>query len=155
MPVGLGPLPALHPVPGFRLGITSAGIKKPGRRDVVVMEAVPGTAIAGVFTTNAFCDAPVTLCKQHLTQATRYLLVNTGNANAGSGKLGMAAALKTCAALAELTGVEPDQVLPFSTGVIGELLPADKIIAVLHQAQLYQAEDNWAMAAEGIMTTDT
>ena len=155
MPVGLGPLSTLHPVPGFRLGITSAGIKKPGRRDVVVMETAPGAAIAGVFTTNAFCAAPVTLCKQHLQQAPRYLLVNTGNANAGTGKPGMAAALETCAALAELTAVQPAQILPFSTGVIGELLPVEKIIAVLPQALANLDEDNWATAAEGIMTTDT
>ena len=155
MPVGLGPLSTLHPVPGFRLGITSAGIKKPGRRDVVVMETAPGAAIAGVFTTNAFCAAPVTLCKQHLERAPRYLLVNTGNANAGTGKPGMAAALETCAALAELTAVQPAQILPFSTGVIGELLPVEKIIAVLPQALANLDEDNWATAAEGIMTTDT
>lgn len=155
MPVGLGPLPTLHPVPGFRLGIASAGIKKAGRKDVVVMEAAPAARIAGVFTTNAFCAAPVTLCKQHLGNAPRYLLVNTGNANAGSGKPGMQAALTTCEALAQLTRVEPGQILPFSTGVIGEVLPADKIIAVLPQALADLSEGNWAAAAEGIMTTDT
>ncbi len=155
MPVGLGPLPVLHPVPGFRLGIASAGIKRAGRKDVVVMEAAPGSVIAGVFTTNAFCAAPVTLCKQHLAHHPRYLLVNTGNANAGTGKPGMQAAVRTCEALAELVQVGPEQVLPFSTGVIGELLPADKIIAVLPQALANLAEGNWAEAAEGIMTTDT
>lgn len=155
MPVGLGPLPTLHPVPGFRLGIASAGIKKAGRKDVVVMEAAPGSRMAGVFTTNAFCAAPVTLCKQHMGNAPRYLLTNTGNANAGTGKPGMQAALQTCDALAGLVQVEPEQILPFSTGVIGELLPADKIIAVLPQALESLAEDNWADAAEGIMTTDT
>lgn len=155
MPVGLGPLPTLHPVPGFRLGIASAGIKKAGRKDVVVMEAAADARIAGVFTTNAFCAAPVTLCKQHLSNAPRYLLVNTGNANAGSGKPGMQAALTTCEALARLTRVEPGQILPFSTGVIGEVLPADKIVAVLPQALADLAENNWATAAEGIMTTDT
>ena len=155
MPVGLGPLPTLHPVPGFSLGIASAGIKKAGRKDVVVMEAAPAARIAGVFTTNAFCAAPVTLCKQHLGNAPRYLLINTGNANAGSGKPGMQAALTTCEALAQLTHVEPGQILPFSTGVIGEVLPADKIIAVLPQALADLSEGNWAAAAEGIMTTDT
>ncbi|PAU88499.1 bifunctional ornithine acetyltransferase/N-acetylglutamate synthase [Pseudomonas sp. WN033] len=155
MPVGLGPLPVLHPVPGFRLGIASAGIKRAGRKDVVVMEAAPGSVIAGVFTTNAFCAAPVTLCKQHLAHHPRYLLVNTGNANAGTGKPGMQAAVRTCEALAELVQVGPEQVLPFSTGVIGELLPADKIIAVLPQTLANLAEGNWAEAAEGIMTTDT
>src|SRR5690554_1423949 len=155
MPVGLGPLPTLHPVPGFRLGIACAGIKRAGRKDVVVMEAAEGARMAGVFTRNAFCAAPVTLCKQHLPSGPRYLLVNTGNANAGTGKPGMEAALRTCEALAGLTGVEPVRVLPFSTGVIGELLPADKIIAVLPQALADLAEGNWAQAAEGIMTTDT
>ena len=155
MPVGLGPLPVLHPVPGFRLGVASAGIKKAGRKDVVVMEAVAGSQMAGVFTTNAFCAAPVTLCKQHMGSAPRYLLTNTGNANAGSGKPGMQAALRTCEALAELGQVQTEQVMPFSTGVIGELLPADKIIAVLPQALENLAADNWPAAAEGIMTTDT
>lgn len=155
MPVGLGPLPTLHPVAGFRLGIACAGIKRAGRKDVVVMQAAAGASIAGVFTTNAFCAAPVTLCKQHLGNAPRYLLVNTGNANAGTGQPGMQAALRTCDELARLTEVEPGQVLPFSTGVIGELLPADKIIAALPQALENLAEDNWAAAAEGIMTTDT
>lgn len=155
MPVGLGPLPTLHPVAGFRLGIARAGIKRAGRKDVVVMQAAAGASIAGVFTTNAFCAAPVTLCKQHLGNAPRYLLVNTGNANAGTGQPGMQAALRTCDELARLTEVEPGQVLPFSTGVIGELLPADKIIAALPQALENLAEDNWAAAAEGIMTTDT
>ncbi|WP_150303196.1 bifunctional glutamate N-acetyltransferase/amino-acid acetyltransferase ArgJ [Pseudomonas saliphila] len=155
MAVGLGPLPTLHPVPGFRLGIASAGIKKPGRKDVVVMEAVEGSTIAGVFTTNAFCAAPVTLAKQRLQSAPRYLLVNTGNANAGTGKPGMQAAQQTCEALAELVKVAPEQVLPFSTGVIGELLPADKVISALPAALEDLSPDNWAAAASGIMTTDT
>ncbi|MEH6389034.1 MULTISPECIES: bifunctional glutamate N-acetyltransferase/amino-acid acetyltransferase ArgJ [Pseudomonas] len=155
MAVGLGPLPALHPVPGFRLGIASAGIKKPGRKDVVVMEAVEGSTIAGVFTTNAFCAAPVTLAKQHMQAAPRYLLVNTGNANAGTGKPGMQAAQQTCEALAGLAKVSSEQVLPFSTGVIGELLPADKVISALPAALENLSPDNWAAAASGIMTTDT
>lgn len=155
MPVGLGPLPVLHPVPGFRLGIASAGIKRAGRKDIVVMELVEGASIAGVFTLNAFCAAPVTLCREHLKHAPRYLLINTGNANAGTGKPGMQAALKTCDALAQLTGVEFQQVLPFSTGVIGELLPADKVIAALPAALADLDADHWAQAAEGIMTTDT
>ena len=155
MPVGLGPLPTLHPVPGFRLGIASAGIKKAGRKDVVVMQAAEDASIAGVFTTNAFCAAPVRLCQQHLGNAPRYLLVNTGNANAGTGQPGMQAALRSCEALAQLTGVSTEQVLPFSTGVIGELLPVDKIVAVLPQALENLSEHNWAEAAAGIMTTDT
>ena len=155
MPVGLGPLPALHPVSGFRLGIASAGIKRAGRKDVVVMEAAQGSSMAGVFTRNAFCAAPVTLCRQRLAGSPQYLLVNTGNANAGTGKPGMQAAERTCEALAEKVGCEAAQVLPFSTGVIGELLPADKVIAALPAALADLAEDNWANAAEGIMTTDT
>jgi glutamate N-acetyltransferase/amino-acid N-acetyltransferase len=155
MPVGLGPLPVLHPVPGFRLGIASAGIKRAGRKDVVVMESAEGSSIAGVFTLNAFCAAPVTLCRQHLNQSPRYLLVNTGNANAGTGKPGMQAAQETCAALAELVSVNSEQILPFSTGVIGELLPAHKVITALPAALENLGENNWAQAAEGIMTTDT
>lgn len=155
MPVGLGPLPVLHPVPGFRLGIASAGIKRAGRKDVVIMEAAEGASIAGVFTTNAFCAAPVTLTRKHLSSSPRYLLVNTGNANAGTGKPGMQAALSTCEALASLCSVKPEQVLPFSTGVIGELLPAAKVIDALPAALADLAEGNWAVAAEGIMTTDT
>lgn len=155
MAVGLGPLPTLHPVPGFRLGIASAGIKRAGRKDIVVMEAAEGSTIAGVFTRNAFCAAPVTLAKQHLPSSPRYLLVNTGNANAGTGKPGMQAAIRTCEALAGLTGVATEQVLPFSTGVIGELLPADKVIGALPAALENLSESHWAQAAEGIMTTDT
>jgi len=155
MPVGLGPLPVLHPVPGFRLGIASAGIKRVGRKDIVIMEAAEGSSIAGVFTTNAFCAAPVTLTRQHLSSSPRYLLVNTGNANAGTGKPGMQAAISTCDALAGLCGVNPNQVLPFSTGVIGELLPATKVIDAMPAALADLAESNWAIAAEGIMTTDT
>ncbi|MFT6463659.1 bifunctional glutamate N-acetyltransferase/amino-acid acetyltransferase ArgJ [Halopseudomonas sp.] len=155
MPVGLGPLPVLHPVPGFRLGIASAGIKRAGRKDIVVMEVAEGASIAGVFTLNAFCAAPVTLCREHIQHAPRYLLVNTGNANAGTGKPGMQAALQTCAALAQLTQVQAQQVLPFSTGVIGELLPATKVIAALPAALDNLDANHWAQAAEGIMTTDT
>lgn len=155
MPVGLGPLPVLHPVPGFRLGIASAGIKRAGRKDIVVMEIAEGASIAGVFTLNAFCAAPVTLCREHIQHAPRYLLVNTGNANAGTGKPGMQAALQTCEALAQLTGVQADQVLPFSTGVIGELLPAAKVISALPAALENLDANHWAQAAEGIMTTDT
>ncbi|MFN3581473.1 MAG: bifunctional glutamate N-acetyltransferase/amino-acid acetyltransferase ArgJ [Pseudomonas sp.] len=155
MPVGLGPLPVLHPVPGFRLGIASAGIKRAGRKDIVVMEVAEGASIAGVFTLNAFCAAPVTLCRERLKQQPRYLLINTGNANAGTGKPGMQAAVQTCEALAQLTQVRGEQVLPFSTGVIGELLPAAKVIAALPAALENLGADNWAQAAEGIMTTDT
>lgn len=155
MAVGLGPLPTLHPVPGFELGIASAGIKRPGRKDVVVMRCAEGSTVAGVFTLNAFCAAPVILAKQRAQGSVRYLLTNTGNANAGTGEPGMQAATRSCASLAKLAGVEADAVLPFSTGVIGELLPVEKIEAALPAALADLAESHWAEAAMGIMTTDT
>ncbi|TLX61574.1 bifunctional ornithine acetyltransferase/N-acetylglutamate synthase [Stutzerimonas nosocomialis] len=155
MPVGLGPLPTLHPVPGFELGIASAGIKRPGRKDVVLMRCAEGSTVAGVFTTNAFCAAPVVLAKKRVTGSVRYLLTNTGNANAGTGEPGMAAAIRTCARLAELASVEEGAILPFSTGVIGEPLPVEKIEAALPAALADLSPDNWAAAASGIMTTDT
>lgn len=155
MAVGLGPLPTLHPVPGFELGIASAGIKRPGRKDVVVMRCAEGSSVAGVFTLNAFCAAPVILSKQRVQGTVRYLLTNTGNANAGTGAPGLAAAERTCAKLAELAGVEASAVLPFSTGVIGEPLPVEKIEGALQAALDDLSENNWAEAATGIMTTDT
>ena len=155
MAVGLGPLPTLHPVPGFELGIASAGIKRPGRKDVVVMRCAEGSSVAGVFTLNAFCAAPVILAKQRVQGSVRYLLTNTGNANAGTGAPGLAAAERTCARLAELVGVDADAVLPFSTGVIGEPLPVEKIEGALQAALDDLSENNWAEAATGIMTTDT
>ena len=155
MAVGLGPLPTLHPVPGFELGIASAGIKRPGRKDVVVMRCAEGSSVAGVFTLNAFCAAPVILAKQRVQGTVRYLLTNTGNANAGTGEPGLAAAERTCAKLAELTGVDASAVLPFSTGVIGEPLPVEKIEGALQAALDDLSVDNWAAAATGIMTTDT
>lgn len=155
MAVGLGPLPTLHPVPGFELGIASAGIKRPGRKDVVVMRCAEGSSVAGVFTLNAFCAAPVILSKQRVQGTVRYLLTNTGNANAGTGAPGLAAAERTCARLAELAGVPAESVLPFSTGVIGEPLPVEKIEGVLQAALDNLSENNWAEAATGIMTTDT
>ncbi|MGU1230773.1 bifunctional glutamate N-acetyltransferase/amino-acid acetyltransferase ArgJ [Pseudomonas aeruginosa] len=174
MAVGLGPLSTLHPVPGFELGIASAGIKRPGRKDVVVMRCAEGSSVAGVFTLNAFCAAPVTLAKQRFLGEVRYLLTNTGNANAGTGGAGRPApppppapppggpggaarpaAAQTCAKLAELAGVAETSVLPYSTGVIGEPLPVAKIEAALPAALADLAEDRWAEAAAGIMTTDT
>ena len=155
MAVGLGPLPTLHPVPGFELGIASAGIKRPGRKDVVVMRCAEGSSVAGVFTLNAFCAAPVILSKQRVQGTVRYLLTNTGNANAGTGAPGLAAAERTCAKLAELTGVPAESVLPFSTGVIGEPLPVEKIEGALLAALDDLSENHWAEAATGIMTTDT
>lgn len=155
MAVGLGPLPTLHPVPGFELGIASAGIKRPGRKDVVVMRCAEGSSVAGVFTLNAFCAAPVILAKQRVQGTVRYLLTNTGNANAGTGEPGLAAAERTCAKLAGITGVQANAVLPFSTGVIGEPLPVEKIEGALQAALDDLSVDNWAAAATGIMTTDT
>ncbi|WP_120994566.1 bifunctional glutamate N-acetyltransferase/amino-acid acetyltransferase ArgJ [Stutzerimonas urumqiensis] len=155
MAVGLGPLPTLHPVPGFELGIASAGIKRPGRKDVVVMRCSENATVAGVFTLNAFCAAPVILAKKRVHGGVRYLLTNTGNANAGTGEPGLVAAQRTCARLAELAGVDEGAVLPFSTGVIGEPLPVEKIEAALPAALADLSETNWAQAAAGIMTTDT
>lgn len=155
MAVGLGPLPVLHPVAGFELGISSAGIKRVGRKDVVVMRCAEGSSVAGVFTLNAFCAAPVILARQRVKGQSRYLLTNTGNANAGTGEPGLLAATQTCAALAELVGVAEQAILPFSTGVIGEPLPVDKIIAALPAALADLSEQHWAEAATGIMTTDT
>jgi glutamate N-acetyltransferase/amino-acid N-acetyltransferase len=155
MAVGLGPLPTLHPVPGFELGIASAGIKRPGRKDVVVMRCAEGSSVAGVFTLNAFCAAPVILSKQRVQGTVRYLLTNTGNANAGTGEPGLVAAERTTAKLAEITGVDACAVLPFSTGVIGEPLPVEKIEGALQAALDDLSVDNWSAAATGIMTTDT
>ena len=155
MAVGLGPLPVLHPVPGFELGISSAGIKRPGRKDVVVMRCAEGSRVAAVTTTNAFCAAPVIVTRERFQGDVRYLLTNTGNANAGTGADGLANARRTCAALATLTGVVPEAVLPFSTGVIGEPLPVEKIEAALQAALDDLSENHWAEAATGIMTTDT
>jgi glutamate N-acetyltransferase/amino-acid N-acetyltransferase len=143
-------------VTGIKLGIASACIKKPGRLDLVVMEVAPGSAVAAVFTTNAFCAAPVQLAKQHLAAgAPRYLLINTGNANAGTGDSGLANARLTCERLAGLTGAGTAAVLPFSTGVIGEPLPVAKITAALPAALADLRADGWSQAAAGIMTTDT
>ncbi len=155
MAVGLGPLSTLHPVPGFELGIASAGIKRPGRKDVVVMRCAEGSSVAGVFTLNAFCAAPVILAKKRVLGNVRYLLTNTGNANAGTGEPGLQNALRTCAALARLADVDDSAVLPFSTGVIGEPLPVEKIEGALQAALDDLSENHWAEAATGIMTTDT
>jgi glutamate N-acetyltransferase/amino-acid N-acetyltransferase len=157
MPVNLtAPDPAsLLPVPGVRLGIASAGIKKPGRRDITLMELEPGSHVSGVFTQNRFCAAPVTLCKQHLVQGTiRALVINTGNANAGTGEEGLKRARQTCEAVAKLMGCATESVLPFSTGVILEPLPVDKILPALPAAQADLASNHWSEAAHAIMTTD-
>ncbi|RDE22800.1 bifunctional glutamate N-acetyltransferase/amino-acid acetyltransferase ArgJ [Motiliproteus coralliicola] len=156
MAVGPATLPTFEPISGFRLGTASAGIKTPGRLDLVVMELSETASVAGVFTRNAFCAAPVTLSKKHLAAGQpRYLLTNTGNANAGTGAEGMADASGCCAKLAELVGMKPEQVLPFSTGVIGEKLPVERIYAALPAAVEALSENGWEDAASGILTTDT
>ena len=159
MPVN-SPLPLasnLKPVAGFECGYAQAGIKKPGRKDVLVMRLAEGATVAGVFTTNRFCAAPVQVAKIHLagTKPIRALVINTGNANAGTGEEGLANAHATCDALAKLLGCDAQQILPFSTGVILEPLPVDKLIAGLPAAIANLQTDNWLHAAEAIMTTDT
>ena len=154
------PLPIraqLTPVPGLQLGYAQAGIKKPGRKDVLVLKLAPGATVAGVFTTNRFCAAPVQVSKDHLAgiQPIVALVVNTGNANAGTGEAGLANANATCAALAKLLGCKANQILPFSTGVILEPLPLEKLVAGLPAAIANLNEDRWFDAAEAIMTTDT
>ena len=149
----------LHPVAGVELGTARAHIRKPGRRDVLVIRLAAGAAAAGVFTRNRFCAAPVRVCRDHLAgeggAAMRALVVNTGCANAGTGAGGLADARATCAELAALMGCQPAQVLPFSTGVILEPLPMDRLIAGLPVALADCRPAGWAEAAEAIMTTDT
>ncbi len=163
MPVNLSaPDPQhLHAVPGLRIGVAMAGVRKANRRDLVVFALDEGSAVAGVFTANRFCAAPVQLCREHLqagSAAVRALVVNTGNANAGTGADGLQRARRTCSSLAALMQVQPQQVLPFSTGVIMETLPVERIEAGLPAALagLRPADGAaWAEAATGIMTTDT
>ena len=156
MAVGEYPFPSMHPVAGVKLTAVCAGIKRQNRRDVVLFELAEGSAVAGVFTKNAFCAAPVTLCKAHLAAAPiRYLVINSGNANACTGEQGLRDAKATCEAIAQQTGVNPEQVLPFSTGVIGEPLPVAKIITAIPEALANATEQGWADAGAGIMSTDT
>lgn len=161
MAVGSGELPELFAVAGFRLGVTSAGIKILGRKDLVVLALDAGSEVAALFTQNVFCAAPVTVAKKHLVEARekdldiRYLVVNTGNANAGTGATGLADAESVCRELADLGGVQPCQVLPFSTGVIGEPFPVKTICGALPAALQALHADAWLAAAEGILTTDT
>lgn len=156
MAVGDLSLPVMLPINGVRIGIAESGIRYKNRRDLVVFEIAEGAATAVVFTTNAFCAAPVHVAKAHLQAGSpRYLVINTGNANAGTGEPGMAAAQVSCQALAGLTDVAPEQVLPFSTGVIGELLPVARLQAGLPAALAALDADSWTAAAHGIMTTDT
>lgn len=146
----------LKPVKGIRLATASAGIKKPGRQDVVLLEMAPGSHTAAVYTRNAFCAAPVLVAREHQQRsATRFLLINSGNANAGTGDAGMRAARDCCEAVASLGQCDASAVLPFSTGVIGQPLPVEKITNALPQAFASLSEDNWFAAAHAIMTTDT
>ena len=164
MPVNLAaPNPAdLHPVPGVRLGVAMAGVRKANRKDLVVMVLDAGSAVGGVFTQNRFCAAPVQVCQDHFRRlgpdgalGIRAIVVNTGNANAGTGADGLERARRTCAAMAGLLGIAAEQVLPFSTGVIMETLPVERIEAGLPAALGNLQPAHWAEAAEGIMTTDT
>ncbi|MCM2568155.1 bifunctional glutamate N-acetyltransferase/amino-acid acetyltransferase ArgJ [Janthinobacterium kumbetense] len=151
----------LKAVAGIEIGVAEAGIKKPNRKDLLVLKLAPTATVAGVFTLNRFCAAPVQISKANLAAVTagaapiRALLVNTGNANAGTGESGLADAQASCAALAELLGCTPQQILPFSTGVILEPLPVQRLVAGLPQAVAALTPDNWFSAAEAIMTTDT
>ncbi|MCP3654549.1 bifunctional glutamate N-acetyltransferase/amino-acid acetyltransferase ArgJ [Herbaspirillum sp.] len=155
------PVPSdLKAVAGIELGHAEAGVRKANRKDVLVMKLAETATVAGVFTKNRFCAAPVQICQANLAQLSagkpiRALVINTGNANAGTGEEGLQRAKSVCAALAQQMGVEPQQILPFSTGVILEPLPADRIIAGLPQAISNLKADNWFNAAESIMTTDT
>lgn len=161
MAVGPDTFPVMHPVKGFSLGVTRAYVRKPDRRDLVVMQAVAGSTLAGAFTTNAFCAAPVQVCRKHLregadVQSQPWLLVtNTGYANAGTGTAGIDDCLAVCEALAGEAGVGVNHVLPFSTGVIGERLPVPRIVSGLPACLANLDEEGWTEAAHGIMTTDT
>ncbi|MBX3658580.1 MAG: bifunctional glutamate N-acetyltransferase/amino-acid acetyltransferase ArgJ [Ramlibacter sp.] len=159
MPVNLpSPLSAdLHAVPGVRIGVAEAGVRKANRKDLTVVLIDEGAAVAGVFTRNRFCAAPVQVCREHLAagQGIRAMVINTGNANAGTGEDGLVRARSTCIALARHLDLSPEQILPFSTGVIMEPLPTDRIEAGLPAALADAQAGHWLRAAEGIMTTDT
>lgn len=159
MPVNLEPPDpaALNPVAGVELGWAEAGIRKAGRKDLLVVRIAEGASIGGVFTQNRFCAAPVQVCRAHLAEnrGVRALVINTGNANAGTGASGLDAAYASCRAVAELLGCAPSQVLPFSTGVIMEPLPLERVLAGLPQAVSRLRADGWLEAAIAIMTTDT
>ena len=157
MAVNLAPPATLHPVPGVRLGVAEAAIKKPGRKDLLLIELAPGSRVAGVFTRNAFCAAPVLLCRERLQEgsAMRAMLVNSGNANAATGSGGLEDARATTAAVAQVLGCAPGQVLPFSTGVIGQRLPLARMVEAVPRAVADLRADAWQDAARAIMTTDT
>ena len=147
---------SLHPVPGVRIGVAEAGVRKANRKDLTVFLLDEGAAVGGVFTQNRFCAAPVQVCREHLLRGDiRAMIINTGNANAGTGEDGLVRARTTCVAAARLLNVAPEQVLPFSTGVIMEPLPVDRIQAGLPAAIADARPEHWLKAAEGIMTTDT
>ena len=147
----------LHAVAGVHIGVTEAGVRKANRKDLTVITLEPGTSVGAVFTQNRFCAAPVQLCKQHLATGTgiRALVINTGVANAGTGESGLQNAFAVCEAVAAQLGIKPQQVLPFSTGVIMEPLPVQRIVDGLPQALSARAVDNWTLASQAIMTTDT
>ena len=156
MAVGSGITDTLHPVAGVRVGVAEAGIRKANRKDLVVFELAENSVTAATFTKNAFCAAPVHVAKQHMAHtATRYWLINTGCANAGTGEPGLADAVQSCVALSQQVSLPAASVLPFSTGVIGERLPMDRLIAGLPAALVNLSPTHWLRAAEGIMTTDT
>lgn len=161
MAVGKETFGVMHPVKGFRLGTTQAGVRYQNRRDLVIMEAAAGSTIAGTFTKNAFCAAPVTICKDNLAhmagQSDKALLLvtNTGCANAGTGAPGMRNAAAVCKALAQHSAVPEENIFPYSTGVIGEPLPVERIAAALPKCLDALSEEGWSDAAYGIMTTDT
>lgn len=163
MAVGQAGFPDMPAIDGLRLGTAMAGIKKAQRRDLVVIEVAPTASVVGAFTRNVFCAAPVLVAREHLADfvalgdIARYLVINTGNANAGTGETGLRDARLTCSELARLTGVDERAVLPFSTGVIGETLPMDRLLASLPDAlaSLDSAGEAWHLAAESILTTDT
>lgn len=157
MAVGSETWPAtMHAISGVRLGVAQAGVKYAGRNDLLVIAIEEGASVAGVFTQSAFAAAPVLIGRDHIANGDiRYLVVNSGNANACTGERGMQDARATCHALADFAGVKPYQVIPFSTGVIGEYLPIEKITAAIPHALEAASEDNWAIAGRTIMTTDT
>jgi len=149
-------LPKMYSVSEFKLGTACAGIKLADHKDLVIMSFPAESNVAGVFTQNAFCAAPVHIAKDHLNKAkAQYFVINTGNANAGTGEQGMVDSIDTCEQLGRLTGTGGQSVLPFSTGVIGETLPVDKIIKALPEALHDLSENGWEDAAQGILTTDT
>ncbi len=155
MAVGNTKLPIMHAVAGIKLGTACAGIKQTKHDDLLLVEMEEGATCAAVFTQNAFCAAPVHVARKHLESRPRYLLVNSGNANAGTGEQGMLDAQTSCREVAALHNIHAEQVLPFSTGVIGEVLPVAKVVAALPNVSSCLQEDNWAKAAHAIMTTDT